>query len=338
SLDTPGNANDVEVENGYAYVADGIRGGLQIIDVRDPTTPVTVSTFASQDRFSDVALSGDRAYLVDPGGRLRIADVSDPTDPISLSQLLIPSGASGIDVEGDLAVIAAGYSGIYVVDASDPASPFVAGSTHTRASLSSRAADVAVREHLAYVADGGSVTLGGLKVIDFSDPATPVVVGSTSNEFGLTGVALERDFAVTSDYFFANAAPIFNVGGPVPAFSAALNFSSAPSFRDDNGTGVAVRDGVVFLTAGRGSAALYPNQFVGDTGLHIGRYLDPQAISNLPPLVSLIEPADGEAVLERRLVTARGSATDDIRVVLVEFLVDGEVVHRDFSPPYEHTF
>ena len=336
-LDTTGVANDVVVESGFAFLAAGA-SGFQVIDVRDPTQPQLTAAFDRLGEVSDLVLDDGRAYLVDKGGQLRIFDVGDPEAPFGLSQFPIPSGASGIDVSGDLVIIAAGTAGVHVVDVSDPTSPVLAGSTHTRPGSSSRAADVAVRGRLAYVADGGDLTLGGLRVIDFSDPATPVVVGSTTDAFGLTGVALERDFAVTSDYFFANASPIFNIANPAPVFSAAVDFSVAPSFRDDNGTGIAVRDGVIFLTAGQGSAAALPDQATGDTGLHIGRYLDPEGVSNTPPTAALLEPVDGDAVRERRLVTARAEATDDIRVVVVEFAIDGEVAHRDFSPPYEHTF
>ncbi len=219
----------------------------------------------------DVVVAEGRAYLAAGSRGVHIVDVSDPLNPVRLGGVDTVS-ARRLDVSGDLVVVAGGSTGVHVIDASDPTAPFVAGSTHTRPGSRSAAADVAVRGRRAWVADGSGFRLGGLRAIDFSEPTTPVVVGSTSDAFGLSGVALERDFAVTSDVFFTNAVPVFNVGSPAPAFSAALDFSGPPSFRDDEGSDVAVQNGLVFLTGARGPGAKRSPWNLGDSGLHIGRF------------------------------------------------------------------
>lgn len=59
-------------------------GGLQIIDVRDPTTPILVGSYTLAKAAYDVAVVGQRAYLTyhDPaGGGFAILDVSQPTAP-----------------------------------------------------------------------------------------------------------------------------------------------------------------------------------------------------------------------------------------------------------------
>lgn len=336
SVDEPsGTYNDVRVAGDYAFVAAGL-SGLRIVDVGDPANPrVVAGVPIGGGASSDLAITGEVAYVAAGTAGLQVIDVGDPTAPALLGSLDTAGNARGVDIAGNLVVVADDGGGVLVIDASEPTHPFLAGWTHTRGT-SSRAADVAVREHLAYVVDGSGVSLGGLRVIDFSEPTTPFVAGSTSDAFGLTGVALERDFALAADFFFVNAVPIFNIASPAPVFTAALGFSGAPSFREDEGTGLAVRDGVVFLTAARGRGALRDNGDVGDSGLHIGRYLDPESVSNTPPTVRLTEPADGAAVRERRSATLRADASDDVRVAVVEFQVDGEVVHRDFTTPYEH--
>ncbi len=336
SVDEPsGTYNDVRVAGDYAYVAAGL-SGLRIVDVGDPLNPLVVAGVPiSGGLSSDIAIADDLAYVAAGTAGLRIIDISDPPAPVLLGLLDTTGNARGVDVSGDLVVVADDGGGVLVVDASDPSSPILVGSTHT-SGTTSRAADVAVRERLAYVADGSRVSLGGLRVIDFDEPTTPFVAGSTSDAFGLTGVALERDFALTADFFFLNTVPVFNVASPIPVFTAALDFSGAPSFRDDVGTGIAVRGGVVFLTAARGRGATRDNGDFGDSGLHIGRYLDPENIENIPPTVRLLEPTDGAMVRERRSVALLVDASDDIQVAVVEFLVDGEVVHRDFTAPYEH--
>lgn len=334
SVETSGNANDVRVEGDYAYVAAGLEGGLAIIDVSDPSNPGLAAEIDLSARAIDLAIADGLAYVAG-AARLVIVDVSDPTTPVLLGSVDTPGIAQGVDVSGTLVVVADGAAGIQIIDAGDPTSPFIAGSTAIRPWGTSHAADVIVRERLAYVGDGSDVELGGLKVVDFQEPRNPVVVGSSNNRFGLVGVALDRAFALTADFFFVNAVPIFNIATPAPVFTAALDFSGTPSLREDNGTGIDVRDGVVFLTAAH---TVGDNGRFGDSGLHIGRYLDSEGIDNGLPTISLSSPSDGQEVLERRLVTVRAEATDDDRVAVVEFLIDGEVAHRDFSAPYEHVF
>ncbi len=338
----PRTANAVDVEGNYAFVADGqwdVRRNtnLRVIDVSEPTNPVFVTKLTVWGFVVDVVIAGGRAYLAAGSRGIHIVDVSDPQNPVRLGGVETDF-ARRLDVSGDLVVVAEGSFGVKVIDASDPANPFVVGSTHTRPGSRSAAADVVVRDRQVWVADGSGFRLGGLRAIEVSAPVTPVVVGSTSDAFGLSGVALERDFVLASDIFFANAVPIFNVGGPAPVFSAVLDFSGPPSFRDDEGTDVAVEGGLVFMTGASGPGDRRSPGDLGDTGLHIGRYLDPESIENLPPTVALADPPDGASVLERRLVTVRAEAVDDVRVAMVEFLVDGEAAGRDFSPPFEHTF
>ncbi len=338
SLDTSGNINDVQVDGDYAYLASSRNfSGLLIVDVGNSSSPQLVGAASvNGGQGTDVAIANGLAFLAAGNAGLRIFDVSDPEEPDLRGSLNTSGNARGVDVSGDLVLVADDTSGVQVIDVSDPASPLLVGSTHTRGG-NSRAANVVVRERLAYVADGSRATPGGLRVIDFSEPTTPFVAGSTGDAFGLTGVALERDFAVTSDFLFANAVPIFNVANRSPVFTSALDFSGAPSFRADQGTGIAVRDGVVFLTAVAGPSGINDNGILGDSGLYIGRYLDPESFENIPPTVILTSPEAGTSVLERRLLTVTAEATDDIRVALVEFLVDGEVDHRDFQAPFAHT-
>lgn len=334
SLETPGNANDVRVLGGFAYVADGT-SGLRIIDVSSPSAPVLASAINSTGTFTDLVVTGGTAYVAAGSSGLQIFDVADPFAPAFVGSVDTPGNARGIDVSDNLVVLADDRSGIHVIGVDDPTNPVILGSTHLRPNSFSRAADVVVRGRLAYVADGAS-SLGGLRTVDFRQPANPVVVGSTSNSFGLTSVALEDDFALTADYFFANAVPIFNVATETPIFSSVLDFSRAPSFRDDNGNGITARDGLVFLTGTR--RVIRDNGTLGDSGLHIGRYLQLQDGEGVPPRVTLTAPADGDAFRERSRVTMEADASDDLRVSRVDFLVDGVLIHSDFTAPHEATF
>lgn len=333
--DTPGNANDVRVDgNGFAYVADGA-SGLTVVDVRDPEQPVIAGRRDTPGDATDVAVTGGLAYVADGPAGLQIVDVSDPSAPILMGGVDTPGNARGVDADGTLAVVADGSSGLQVIDVADPENPLLVGTTHTRPNFVSQAADVALRGRLAYVADGADFNMGGLRVIDLREPENPVVVGSSSDEFALAGVALDGPLALTADYFFVNSVPVFNVGGSAPVYSAQVDFSGAPSFRDDDGNGVAVQGGVVYMVGTSGIQDNGVSAYGG--GLHIGRYLVQPDDLGVAPRVSIVSPEAGSTAPERASIVVRTDATDDFQVALVQFFLDGVPVSVDTRAPFEAT-
>ena len=99
-VSTPGDARSVAVSGRYAYVADG---GLQVIDISNPASPVLVGTAAMQHGGAHaVAVAGTHAYVTGVVG-----------DAVALHARLLRS-------------ISSGWLGI--VDVSDPASPREVGS------------------------------------------------------------------------------------------------------------------------------------------------------------------------------------------------------------------
>jgi hypothetical protein len=336
TLALPGNANDLKVSGGYAYVAAG-SAGLVIVDVRNPTAPVVAGRIDTPGTATDLALRGGRAYVADGYSGLFIADVTIPAAPLRLGAIDTPGNARGVDTDGRLAVVADDFAGVQVIDVSNPTAPVLLGSTHTRPAFGySHASSVALRGSFAYVTDSAGFNLGGLRTIDLSDPTTPSVVGSTSDAFGLTSIVLDGNLALTSDVYFVNAVPIFDVGGTTPVFSAEVDFSRAPSFRDDNGNDVAINDrGLVFMVGSRYD--ILDNGVVGDTALHIGRYKALEDTAGIAPEVSLTTPVDGASAHERDRLVVDASATDDIQVASVQFLLDGVPVAEDLKAPYEAT-
>jgi hypothetical protein len=326
TIETPGNANDIRVEGDHAYVADG-SAGLSVIDIANPAAPVLIATLDTEGIATDLVVAGSVVFVADGTAGVVAVDVGHPVYPVELGRIATPGNARGIDAVDHLVVVAAGTEGLHVIDATDPQAMQLVGSTHLR-TTSSSAKDVVVRGRLAYVADG----LGeGLRVVDFSEPSTPVVVGSPNGRFGLDGVALEDNLVFAPDYIFANAVSIFDVGLTPPAFMAVLDFSGAPSFRDDNGSGVTVEDGVVYMPATACRVGV-DNGTYCTGGLHIGRYKLLQDLDGIPPTVSVSAPPE---VLERRKLTLHAEASDDHRVTHVRFLLNDVVVAEDHRAPFE---
>jgi hypothetical protein len=327
----PGPAYGVAVANGFAYVAAG-DAGLQTVDVRTPAAPVLASTAATVGAALDVVVRGGRAYVADSVG-LRIFDLGNPAAPVLLGGLATPGRARGVDAAGGIAVVAAEDQGLQVVDVSNPASPRILGATATRFNGLSGASGVAISGNRVYVADGAT-WLGGLRVVDISVPALPVIVGTTSDTFGLSYVATDGRFALAADYYFVNTVPIFDVGSLPPSFAARLDFVGPPLFRDDNGMGIAVRDGVVYMVGDR--CNLFRFNLTGCGGLWIGRYEVPEGEAGAPAVV-LTAPAAGAQVRERSQLVITATASDAIRVASVQFLANGQPIGTVYKAPYTVT-
>lgn len=327
-VNTGGNANDVRVAGDFAYIADG-GDGLVVVDVSAPLLPRVVGALDTPGVASDVALAPPRAYVADGTG-LSVVDVSDPAVPRLLGGLSLSGNCRGVEVAGNLVFVAADDSGVHVVDVTDPTAPSLIATAPTRTDGRSNAADLAVRDGLLYVADGAQTHLGGLQVLSTIEPAAPVLVGASVGRYGLTGVALDGALALASDYFFRNSVLIFDISTAAPVFRADLAFPAELNFSDPQGTGLAVRNGIVYVTAGLSM----DNQVYGGGVLQIGRYLELEGQSLQPLNVAIVSPIDGASVRARSALTVQVDARNDTRVDEVQLLVDGAVVARDFKAPF----
>lgn len=134
-----------------------------------------VSEFNTTDHASDVALSGNYAYMATSWyGGLEVIDISVPGLPVLVAALDTLQGADGVDVSGDYAYVVGYPCDFQVVDISNPAAPFVAASIDTFSnSPDLYTFDVVVSGNYAYFANETS----GLEVIDITTPTSPVAVG-----------------------------------------------------------------------------------------------------------------------------------------------------------------
>jgi hypothetical protein len=319
ALDTNGNANDVRIVGTYAYVADG-PAGLKIIDISNPLAPRLAGSVATPGDAWDVVVASGRAYLACGAAGLQIADVSDPTAPRIIGGVDTPGTAKGVDVSGSIAAVADGGPTLFI-DVSAPAAPVILGSAAT-----SEARDVTVDGNYAYVADFQS----SLRVVDFTNPRAPQIVATEDRSLGglLNDVKRAGSYLFGADVFFVNGVPISNVQVPSsPIVRARLDFP----YRDDNDTGVAVDAQYVYVT---GSRDFTENGASGDTALYIGQYLKATDNGNIPPSVTLTSPVNVPTVIEGSTLHLAATATDDVMVAGVDFLVDGNVVATRSAAPY----
>jgi hypothetical protein len=323
SVALPGNANDVKVDGTRAYVAAGA-AGLHIVDISSPASPRLLGSIDTPGEAYDVRASGNLAFVADGPAGLKIIDVSSPDRPRIVGSIAIPGVAHGVDINGQIAVVAAGFAGLQVVNVANPAAPALMG----RVGLPDDAKDVVLDGTVAYVAD----YTGSLRVVSIVNPLAPAVLATTDPSLGgyLMDVAVAPPFVFGADILFVNGVPIVDATVPgAPVARARLDFSS---FRDDNGTGIAVDGSYLYLTASRG---IVENGVSEDTRLYIGQYRALEDLKGVAPAVGIVSPADGATYIEGETIAISVSATDDVAVVAVNVLVDGAVSFTDTSAPYQ---
>ena len=228
SYDLPEKAYGVQVSGSYAYVTYVIPeccgyfggAGLLVIDISDPTAPVTVGSYDTPGNAFDVYVSGNYAYVAAGQAGLQIIDISDPASPTfagsvatfgSTYQNIYVTGSAD-DITGSVysVYVADGYAylvgepGFLVVDVRDPTSPALVASYDTRGvirySYSERAYtylsefNVYVADDYAYVSD-----MEGLLLFDISNPANPAFTGTAQT----SGKALSLH--VSGDYAYVNS-------------------------------------------------------------------------------------------------------------------------------------
>ena len=89
---------DVDVENGYAFIADGY-GGVEVVDVADPMNPLFLGYLDLIDGSTGIKVDGDFAYVSEYIlGGLQVVDISNPGNP-NLTGWYQPSGVFALGVE-----------------------------------------------------------------------------------------------------------------------------------------------------------------------------------------------------------------------------------------------
>jgi hypothetical protein len=225
SLDTPGIARRAAAVGDVLYLADGI-GGVQVVDLRDPTAPVIAGVLSTGVGVAnDVVVDGDRLYVATTTFGIVIFDISDPPHPNTLGGIPAAGQPLGIAVRGDILYVADDQVGLQVINVSNPAFPVAVGGettpgiahdlqvtdTHifvsdqqlglrsifmptpttpdlsTTLPLSGDIQGLARRGSTLYIAAGGK----GLHVVDITNPDNPVHVDSVAIDGGPRDVEVD---------------------------------------------------------------------------------------------------------------------------------------------------
>ena len=174
------------------------------------------------------------------------------------------------------------------------------------------------------------------EVFDLSDPSNPFETADVDSDFvgGPVDLAVHGNLALlASELFFGpDQSPfvsIVDIQSPAnPVFRINLGFGEDEEVEF---TGVAEDDNFVYATGVVGGGH---NGVTGDSKLHIGQYLALEDTAGMPPAVSINSPAPGTTVTGGSRLLIDVSASDDVGVVAVGFVVDGQTIFTDTTEPY----
>ena len=174
---------DMAVKGEHAYVGTEGGGGIQIVDLSDPTDPTLVNTYtATVGSLHNLKADPTRPLLCVVGGfqntlngGLQILDISDPVNPVEVGQW-DNRYIHDISFEGNLVHACLINDGRYrILDISDSTNPVNVGVAY---------ADPTGSVHASWPVGDGIHTLiteetggGHIKCIDRSVPTAPVLVG-----------------------------------------------------------------------------------------------------------------------------------------------------------------
>ncbi|HQB30498.1 MAG TPA: C39 family peptidase [Syntrophales bacterium] len=227
SLELTG-ARDVKVSGGYAFVSYGYwsqathldRGGLMVVDVHDPASPMLVAQVGFQlgDQARSVTVEGNTAYVVSEKGGLWAVDISNPdycsNPPCSLvnctkNVYADVKDAYDVAVFGDLAYLADGWGGLKIIDLTGAQNNLVASWTPPVTQGSSLRSVQKVGDYL-YLADGEYN--GNIWIVNVGDPVNPSLDGRI--KYIVDKVVVSGNVAYTAGYGGVAAIDITDMAKP----------------------------------------------------------------------------------------------------------------------------
>ena len=190
----------IMIKENYAYLTRMYMGnfsypygGLKVLNISNPTSPVLVGHCDTLGTPSGIFLSGNYAYISDGEiNPLSIMDISNPSAPVNVGNFVQKTpnrGTTDVFVKDKYAYLAYEENGLYILDISTPSNPKLTGKYQQ---LGDTIKAVTVRDNYAYL----SSFYEGLLILDISNPAQPKPVGRFEMGWGLdTPVVLNDNYA-----------------------------------------------------------------------------------------------------------------------------------------------
>lgn len=194
---------NVFVSGNYAYLAHNYPAELRIISVADPRKPIEVGCY-TVGSISDVAISGNYAYITDARNGMKVVSIVDPENPEEVGFCTMIYDDVRVTISGNYAYTAAESGGLRIISIADPENPVEVGSYSTIGDIYY----VSISNDNAYI----SYSLDGWRIVSISEPENPIEVAH------IEGFSFGRRFEVSGCYEYIvkrkTGFQIFSISNP----------------------------------------------------------------------------------------------------------------------------
>ena len=180
-----GGGCQIAINNSLAFLTF-INGGLEIIDVQDPTNPILVGQFNRGNRDMDVEVVGTTLYLADPDRGLEVVNGTNPSNPQIITTLPI-TGAWDIWRVNNLLYLGCHSNGVRIINITNPITPNIIGTYSSDGDVYALAGD----HDILYVGN----FYGRIEVLNVSNPAQPRLLKMTLEDFSSHGLYYDGTYA-----------------------------------------------------------------------------------------------------------------------------------------------
>ncbi len=259
SAETRGHGFGLYVFNDLVYMAGESGGSLSIVDVSNPSSPVSLGDVVGRGGgyVNDIYVADDIAYLSleKRGEGLAAIDVSDPTNPTGLETFNTPRRAyGGVYADAGIVVLASDFR-LDIFDVGDPNQPQLVGS----ASITGRPNDIHVANGLAYVA-----VYAGFDIVDVSDPSNPEHLSYIFFESEVVPtVVMDVDVVGEIAYVISKPETLFHPENGSTMTAIDVSDPTAPIILGDSGRdneryyGIDVVEDIAYVVGDNGVKAFY---------------------------------------------------------------------------------
>ena len=167
-----GNSFDVVVNSTHAFLAAGA-GGLHILDVSDPSSPLVADTVVTSGNALGLTLNGNTVAVASGAGGIDIVDVSDPTNATVTATFNTPGSAYDVVVAGGNFFVADLNRGLRVYD-----NGYNFIGDFNRNALNAHQLTLSGDGQTAFISGVDFGLGGGVWIIDVSTPTNPQLLGS----------------------------------------------------------------------------------------------------------------------------------------------------------------
>lgn len=156
---------------------------------------------------------------------------------------------------------------------------------------------------------------------DIGNPDKPVLSASlAANLVGApVDIAAFGNIAMTADVSFGRVIPIVNISSPLNPSSVGFWTLGSPGLSSSIAVDISFGYAIIPATS----------------TLRIVKYQDIVDTGGKPPTVQITFPTAATTLIQGQPVTITATATDDVAVASVNFLVNGQIVSTTASQPYQ---